>query len=86
MKIWNSMNGSKMMFYRASTCLWILICSTSSSFAEEKNNSDSVPSMAFLEYLGEWGTDDDDWIDPEDLDNDDIGKLIEVIRETDNEQ
>ena len=80
------MNGSKMMFYRASTCLWILICSTSSAFAEEQNNSDSVPSMAFLEYLGEWTSDDGDWIDPEDLDNDDIGKFIEAIIETDNEQ
>lgn len=79
------MNGSKTMFYRASTYLWILIFSTSSSFAEVQNNSDSVPSMAFLEYLGEWGTDDRDWIDPEDLDNDDIGKLIEAIIETDNE-
>jgi len=86
MKIWNSMNGSKMMFYRASTCLWILICSTSFSFAEVKNSGDNMPSMAFLEYLGEWESDDDDWVDPEDLDNDDIGKLIEAIIETDNEQ
>lgn len=80
------MNGSKMMFYRASTCLWILICSTSSSFAEEQNNSDSSPTMEFLEFLGEWETDEGDWIDPEDLGNDDIGKLIEVIIETDNEK
>ncbi len=86
MKIWNSMNGSKMMFYRASTCLWILICSTSSSFAEEQNNSDSLPTMEFLEYLGEWETDEGDWINLEDLDNEDIGKLIEATIETDNEQ
>ncbi len=80
------MNGSKMIFYRASTCLWILIFSAASSFAEEQDNSDNVPSMEFLEYLGEWGMDEDDWIDPEDLGNDDIGKLIEAIIETDNEQ
>ncbi len=80
------MNGSKMMFYRASICLWILIFSTPSSFANEQNNSDSYPSMEFLEYLGEWETDEDDWIDPDDLDNDDIGKLIETIIETDNAQ
>ena len=80
------MNGSKMMFYRASICLWILICSTSSSFADEQDNIHNMPSMEFLEYLGEWGTDEDVWIDPEDLDNDDIGKLIEAIIETDNEQ
>ena len=42
--------------------------------------------MEFLEYLGEWETDKDDWIDPDDLDNDDIGKLIETIIETDNAQ
>ena len=80
------MNGSKMMFYRASTCLWILICSTSSSFAEEHNNSDGLPTMEFLEFLGEWETDESGGLDPEDLENDDIGKLIEAIIETDNEQ
>ena len=86
MKIWNSMNGSKMMFYRVSTCLWILIFSTSSSFAEAQNNSDSLPSMEFLEYLGEWETDEGDWIEPEYLDNEEFGKLIEATIETDNEQ
>lgn len=80
------MNGSKMMFYRASTCLCILIYSTSPSFSEEKNNSDSLPSMEFLEFLGEWETDEGEWVDPEYLDNEAIGKLIEVMKETNNEQ
>ncbi len=81
------MNGSMMMFYRVSYCLWILICSTSFSFAEEENNSDNMPSMAFLEYLGEWESGNDgDWVDPEDLNNDNFEKLIEAIIETDNEQ
>ena len=78
------MNGSKKMFYRASRCLLILIFSTSSLFAEEQNN-DAKPTVEFLEFLGEWESDDGAWIDPADLENEEIGKLIETTIETNNE-
>ena len=78
------MNGSKKMCYRASLCLLILICSTSSLLAEEQNN-DALPTIEFLEFLGEWESDDGAWIDPSDLENEEIGKLIETTIETDNE-
>tara|TARA_R110000782_G_scaffold17576_3_gene48959 strand:- start:4093 stop:4221 length:129 start_codon:yes stop_codon:yes gene_type:complete len=42
--------------------------------------------MEFLEFLGEWETDEGEWVDPEYLDNEAIGKLIEVMKETNNEQ
>lgn len=78
------MNGSKKMFYRVSLCLWLLICSTSSLLAEEQSHEE-IPTIEFLEFLGEWETDDDDWIDPADLENDEIGKLIETTIEMDND-
>lgn len=28
-----------------------------------------TPDLEFLEFLGEWETEDGDWIDPEDLEN-----------------
>ncbi|GJM17713.1 MAG: hypothetical protein DHS20C13_30400 [Thermodesulfobacteriota bacterium] len=79
------MNGSKMMFYKVKLCLWVLIFSTPPSFAEELNNSDNFPAIDFLEFLGEWSTDEGDWIDPENLENEDIGKLIEATIEINNE-
>lgn len=52
---------------------------------------EQMPSMDFLEYLGEWETEDGEWIDPIELDDEDMGKLIEttgiqkVNDKTDNE-
>ncbi len=60
-----------------------------SIFAEEQMNSEEMPSIAFLEFLGEWETDDGEWIDPVELENEEIGQLIETTTssevKTDNE-
>lgn len=82
MKIWNFMNGSKKMSYRVSACLMMLLCSTSILRAEQQDNTDAMPSMAFLEFLGEWETEEGEWIDPFELEDDEFAALIE----TDNEE
>ncbi len=72
------MNGSKKMVCRLSACFLLFICSMASIFAEEQMNSEEMPSIAFLEFLGEWETDDGEWIDPVELENEEIGQLIET--------
>jgi hypothetical protein len=37
------------------------------SNADQNNSSDISPSLELLEYLGEFETDDGEWIDPEEL-------------------
>ena len=32
-----------------------------------KDNDAEAPSLEFLEFLGDWETDDGEWIDPEEL-------------------
>jgi hypothetical protein len=83
------MNGSKKMVCRVSSCFILLFCLSASLFAEEQINNEEVPSMAFLEFLGEWETEEGEWIDPIELENEEIGNLIETTSEskvkTDNE-
>ncbi len=51
----------------------------SSLFAEQQIVDETMPSMAFLEFIGEWETDEGEWIDPLDLEREETGKLIETI-------
>ncbi len=65
MKSWISING-----WRKSTTVWvnryqllaalILLNMIATVYAE----NDDSPSMEFLEFLGEFQTDDGEWIDP----------------------
>ncbi len=74
---------------KTGACFLLFICSMASIFAEEQMNSEEMPSIAFLEFLGEWETDDGEWIDPVELENEEIGQLIETTTssevKTDNE-
>lgn len=35
--------------------------------AGDKSEDTEMPSLEFLEFLGDWETDDGEWIDPEEL-------------------
>ncbi|HIF50064.1 MAG TPA: hypothetical protein EYQ42_00765 [Thiotrichaceae bacterium] len=59
-----------------------LILLISYSFAEEQMNTEEIPSIAFLEFLGEWETEQGEWIDyveleNEEPENEELEKLIE---------
>jgi len=54
----------------------IMICSTMPLLAEEQVQNEEVPSMDFLEFLGEWETEEGDWIDPVELEDEEFGQLI----------
>ena len=47
--------------------------------AEVKGES---PSLEFLEFLGQWETNEGEWISPEDLANKDFVELIDSAMET----
>ena len=78
------MNGSKKMSYRASVSLIFMLYSMTSLFAEEQKNNEAMPSIEFLEFLGEWETEDDEWIDPLEFESEEFGKLIETTTENEN--
>ena len=73
------MNGSKKMDCRVSLCV-VLLCSISSSLAEEITNDEqqTAPSIDFLEFLGEWETEQGEWIDPETLKDKELTNLIDT--------
>ena len=77
------MNGSKNMNYRGRTWFIVMLCVFPPLFAEEQTSNETMPSIEFLEFLGEWETEEGEWIDPVELENDEFGKLIET--ESDNE-
>lgn len=74
------------MAYRVSVCFFLL-CSISTLFAEELTNNEqqiTMPSMDFLEFLGEWETEQGEWIDPESLEDNEIEKLLETKIDNEN--
>lgn len=76
------MNGSKKMVCRVSVYCMLFFCSMPSLLAEEQLNNEQMPSMDFIEFLGEWETEQGEWIDPVDLENEETGQLIETTSET----
>ena len=58
----------------------------SSLYAEEHKNKETMPSIEFLEFLGEWETEEGEWIDPIEYENEELGKLIEAAIETDDDK
>jgi hypothetical protein len=53
-----------------------------SSFAENQSNDGAMPSMDFLEFIGEWETEQGEWLDPIALENEEIAKLIKTTSDT----
>jgi hypothetical protein len=43
---------------------------------------EETPSIEFLEFLGEWQTDEGEWIAPEELADDEFAQLLEAAFET----
>lgn len=78
------MNGSKKMVYRVSTYAMLLLLSMTQLFAEEETNTESMPSVEFLEFLGEWETEQGEWIDPNELESEELEQLFDKTV-TDNE-
>ena len=46
---------------------------------------EEAPSIEFLEFLGQWETDEGEWIAPEELADDGFAQLLEAAFETENE-
>jgi hypothetical protein len=65
----------------------LLLYSMPSLFAEEQVNTEVIPSMAFLEFLGEWETEQGEWSDFVEFEGEETVRLIEKTSEskTDNE-
>ena len=86
MKTLSFTNGSKKMVCRVSVC-FLLLCSISLLYAEELTDDEqqaTMPSMDFLEFLGEWETEQGEWIDPETLEDNEIEKLLETNIDNEN--
>lgn len=85
MKIWNFMNGLKMKTYTASTCFMLLSFSMPTLFAGEQNANEEIPSIEFLEFIGEWETEQGEWIDPVEFENEEVDSLIDTSLESETE-
>ena len=57
----------------------------SSLFAEEQATDQVMPSIAFLEFLGEWETNQGEWIDPIELESNEFDQQLDSNSTTDNE-
>lgn len=68
------MNGWKGMNFLHRLLIMLMPFMFTSTQAEEtqlnSEYSEVKPGVEFFEYLGEWETDEGEWIDPEEFDND----------------
>ncbi len=63
--------------------IMLLLISQSTALAESPV-SDDLPSLDFLEFLGEWETGDGEWVDPAMLESDEFDNVT-VNAEAENE-
>ena len=49
----------------------------------ETEANEEIPSIEFLEFLGEWEDSDGEWLDPEELEDEDFAKLLRLTDEED---
>ncbi len=76
MKSWNFISGSKTMNCLRNVLFLIMGFWLTSTIAEE-TEQEILPSIDFLEFLGEWETDNGVWIDPVELEDEEIAKLLD---------
>ena len=69
------------MVYRVSTCCYLLLCVVPFVLADDEFNSTAFPSLDFLEFIGEWETEQGEWIDPEILEINELEQLVETKAE-----
>ena len=66
---------------QVSLLLMLMLCLNTSLLAEEQTTKQELPSTDFLEFLGEWETEEGEWVDPVALEDDEVGELIETVNE-----
>lgn len=47
-------------------------------FLSSAAESEQAPTLELLEFLGQWETDEGEWIDPSELDNDKFVELLDA--------
>ncbi|MBL1141699.1 MAG: hypothetical protein HND53_06670 [Proteobacteria bacterium] len=63
------------MIYKANVLFFLLLCPVSSLLAEQQTN-ESLPSLDFLEFIGEWETEEGEWLDPILLENEGLEEMM----------
>ena len=63
----------------------LLLAAAMGSEAVIAQSEEALPDDALLEFLGEWETEQGEWIDPVELEDEAFAQLIETKLETDNE-
>ena len=70
-----------MNFPPSSLIMVILMMGVAVSAGTVDDESGQAPSMALLEFLGEWETEEGEWIDPELLEDEDFANLLRLTDE-----
>ena len=80
MRTWNSTNGWMSMSFPVRVLVLLTWLVSMWAYAEGKTN-DEVPAMELLLFLGEWETDNGEWIDPGEFEDDSFEQLIDPVNE-----
>ena len=63
----------------------VLMLTVSSADAADQHGTDAqaeAPPLALLEFLGQWETDDGEWMDPQALEDPELVNLLEAVMAT----
>jgi hypothetical protein len=76
------MSGWKNMNCRLSVLVISMII-LSPLLQAETQNEEEIPTIELLEFLGEWQENDGEWLDPEELEDEDFANLLRLTSEED---
>jgi hypothetical protein len=70
---------------RVGAALLALVCWLTGAHAQQADDT-AAPDLDFLEYLGTWAEDDEEWLAIEEWEKDDSARPKEVLRERDEDE
>ncbi|MCG8325085.1 MAG: hypothetical protein MI673_06170, partial [Thiotrichales bacterium] len=81
-------NGWRDMICRLRCIMMLLPCLSlpvhSVDTQRQNETHQELPGAEFLEFLGEWETDQGEWIDPEEMDDDYLASQVQDGTDTEN--
>ena len=71
------MSGWKNMSFPPRLVLLTMILTAPIAHSQTEQEAE-IPTEELLEFLGEWETEDGEWLDPEELEEEDFAELLQI--------
>ena len=81
MKTWISTSGWMSMSFPVRALVMLTWLVSMGAGAKEEDTDDGTPAMELLLFLGQWETDNGEWVDPADFEDDSFEQVVDPAEE-----